>query len=126
MADATQQDPREHVLDLIAFKDFNRLALFLAEAIESGCEDLRPLGELYTNEETEVHGFTLNLVHSVGGREGEGETVERVIEVKDGDAVLCYFQFTGFYASNEGTEWGDDAYQVYPREVLVTQYFDTP
>ncbi len=73
-----------------------------------------------------VFGLTLRIAHRDGGREGEGDHVERVIAIVDivGND-LAYIQQTGFYSSDYGTEWDDSWEQVYPREVKIIQYFNT-
>lgn len=69
---------------------------------------------------------TWNIVHSEGGSEGEGEYVERVIHFCVGGEPEIFLRTTGFYESYNGTEWSGEWQVVYPREVLVTQYFETP
>ena len=66
------------------------------------------------------------LVYSHGGSTGDGELVERVFFFKDGGVELGHLLFTGFYTSDEGTTYDSDITRVYPREVIVTKYFDTP
>lgn len=74
----------------------------------------------------DLEGFELRVVHSEGGSEGQGEYVERVAAlIKDGEKLL-HFKVTGCYYSYDGTTWDDDFEIVYPREVVVTQYFKTP
>lgn len=65
--------------------------------------------------------LTVNEVHSVGGREGEGEHAERVYVVTDGVEEYFFFEIVGFYDSYEGTEW-DHFFIVEPYEVMVTKY----
>lgn len=74
-----------------------------------------------------AQNHTLEVVESEGGHEGEGEYVCRVYAVVNakGESVL-YVRQTGFYESYNGTEWDDTLVQVYPREVMVTQYHETP
>lgn len=69
--------------------------------------------------------YCLKLVHSVGGGEGEGELVERVIKVSTHRDVLGYVQINGYYMSYDGTTWDDPSEFeiVYPKEVVVVQYF---
>lgn len=73
-------------------------------------------------------GHYLLIVDETGGGEGGGEYVERIIGIHTGDkACTSFVQFTGCYYSNDGTYWDDDQIKrVYPREVTVIQYFDTP
>jgi len=78
-------------------------------------------------------GLRPYLVHSEGGGEGEGESVDRVFAiappgllVKEGkvDGALAYVRITGYYTSEEGTEWDSSWEPVEPRAVVVTQYFN--
>lgn len=90
--------------------------------------DIAEKHNLSSGELAELHfkpqldGFTMELVYQEGGGEGEGDYVERVIEVAaDGDSafVAC----TGFYDSYNGTEWANDWHLVEPRQVTMTKYF---
>lgn len=56
-------------------------------------------------------------VSNTGGGEGEGEYVERVVQIGD-----MYIRYTGYYASEYGTEWDSDFEQVYPRRIVITTY----
>lgn len=60
-----------------------------------------------------------------GGGEGEGESVYRVYAVLKGGQEIAFFSCGGYYASEYGTDWEDTFTSVYPREVVVTQYFTT-
>lgn len=65
----------------------------------------------------------VQLVHSLGGGEGDGEYVERVFAIKDEkDEVLHYLRITGYYSSYSGTDWDDKWVEVEPYEVVVTKY----
>lgn len=66
----------------------------------------------------EIIGDT-NTVRSIGGGEGEGEYVERVIHFKN---YNCYVKITGFYTSYNGTDWHSDFIQVEPYEKVITDY----
>jgi hypothetical protein len=89
-----------------------------------------------------INNIAIDIVHREGGSEGEGEHVERVLrvvtnpvvneisrwqsEIVNGDTV-CHIIVQGSYNSYEGTDWYiDSAKLVFPRQVLVTQYFSTP
>jgi hypothetical protein len=77
----------------------------------------------------EVNGFALKKVDFEGGYEGGGDHCEvtyAVVEKFAPDVLLAHCQFTGWYSSNEGSNWEDAPKVVYPRQVVVTQYFDTP
>lgn len=87
----------------------------------------RTLGwlEEYTNDVYE--GYSYKQVYGKGGFEGGGDSVERVYEIfKDGQSTGIFFQHDGFYSSYEGTEWDTSVCRVYPRQVVVTKYFDSP
>lgn len=79
------------------------------------------------DELEEIQGISIKIVHGVGGGEGGGEEVDRVIkftDIKTGEKA--FVRVTGFYNSYEGTEWyPEEAEAVEPREVTVTQYFKT-
>jgi hypothetical protein len=79
----------------------------------------------YRRLELDADGFSLALVHSVGGDEGEGERVVRVFLISDhhGPTADVYFRVTGHYTSYDGTEWDRTFDIVVPRQVMVTQYF---
>lgn len=73
-----------------------------------------------------INGFELASVYSEGGTEGGGEHAEVVVGIFEGENDLAYIRLTGYYCSYEGTEWHESSIeQVYPREVVVTQYFNT-
>jgi hypothetical protein len=71
-------------------------------------------------------GIYIKLVHSEGDCEGGGDHSEHIWSVGfDGVSPFAYIQVIGFYSSYSGTEWNDlsNAVLVYPRQVMVTQYF---
>jgi hypothetical protein len=81
----------------------------------------------YSGEPEAINGFELKQVYSEGGYEGGGDHAEVVVGISYGDEVLAHVRFTGFYNSYAGTEWDDSSLErVYPREVVVTQYFNKP
>lgn len=69
-----------------------------------------------------VDGISLELVHDFGGHEGEGETVERVYAIIKDTWRIAYFNISGWYASECGTEWNGVFTRVYPHQVIVTKY----
>lgn len=80
---------------------------------------------------SDFEGIKMIEVYSEGGHEGGGEHAELVFAVapigsvvKAGrvEGALAYIRATGYYASNEGTEWDDDYEIVEPRDVMVVQY----
>lgn len=72
--------------------------------------------------ENSIPHFKMSCVYSEGGGEGEGEHVERVFAVQDGDEVLVYFEIDGYYASYNGTEWDEHFTIVEPYQKTVTLY----
>ena len=79
-----------------------------------------------TKPKPEVNGFTLRQVNAEGGGEGEGEHVERtyaLVEVTDPSVEIAHCEIVGYYMSHDGTTWDEAPYVVYPRQVMVTQYF---
>lgn len=72
-----------------------------------------------------ISAYSFKLMESVGGHEGGGDFVKRVIQIKmNGDKNAVFVKFTGSYASYCGTEYDEDFTFVEPREVKVIQYFD--
>lgn len=121
--------------------------LEIAEAIAAGATQFVDLllawaaykdGENFDDEEDALSiselenigdslGFDIECVDSTGGYEGEGDYVERIIKITGpvmGEPKDIYVRVTGSYSSYEGTEWDSDVEYVYPREVMVTQYFN--
>jgi hypothetical protein len=71
-------------------------------------------------------GISVKQVHSEGDCEGGGDHSEHIWSVGfEGVPPFAHIQVTGFYSSYNGTEWNDlsEAILVYPRQVMVTQYF---
>lgn len=105
------------------------LSAFLEGLAEQADGETLSTSDVYEIEELDstaiVDGIHLELVHSEGGHEGDGEHVERVMAIHQlGNGILGYIRVTGFYQSYNGTEYNDDWTLVEPREVVVTQYFD--
>lgn len=101
--------------------DANKFIEELKEIFEA--DDLGDLANTADGGFTQ-QGVRINLVYQEGGGEGEGENVDRVISVETDGKIQAYIRFTGYYASNYGTEWNEgSAVFVEPREVVVTQYF---
>lgn len=85
------------------------------------------LGKYAGDERCETaDGFTIVLVDSEGGSEGEGEAVWRVYAVKHNGEPLAFFETTGCYTSEEGIEFDKQLARVYPQRVITTRYIDTP
>jgi len=59
--------------------------------------------------------FIFYLADKVGGYEGEGEYVSRVVAVfTEQNECVGYVQVLGFYTSDNGTEWDTDFVEVEP------------
>lgn len=80
-----------------------------------------------------VDGYYLCVVNSIGGGEGGGEYVERIvaayklIEATDdmvvfdtSDASFC--KLTGFYCSHEGIDWDEDLETVSPSLKTIVEF----
>lgn len=82
--------------------------------------------ENYQLEDVEgAEGLVFNFIDGVGGREGGGEEVWRVIEAEVKETgEKFYFEIVGWYGSGYGTEYQGDWYQVWPQEVMKTIYVD--
>jgi hypothetical protein len=71
-----------------------------------------------------LESLDIEVVYEIGGREGGGESVVRVYKVTNHiDNEVHYFQLTGCYESYNGTEWDDELVEVFPHQVMVTQYY---
>lgn len=123
---------RERLLELIAAGDFKTFLIEFYHAVGSDALDtfseyhiFESVGLMYHSNSLEAGDLTLTLVDQHGGGEGEGEYVERNYRINDGDQVLAHVQITGFYTSNDGTEWNHEVTRVYPKEVSVVKYFTT-
>lgn len=66
---------------------------------------------------------SVKCVESIGGSEGQGESVLRVYAVSL-EGVITYIKFTGWYNSYSGIEWNDDCTLVKPVEVTVVKYVE--
>lgn len=86
--------------------------LFNDEDEPEGKELRKTLTERFGNYE---------LVYELGGNEGGGDEVVRVYHFKDHN---IYVRFGGYYESNDGITWSDEAEEVFPRVMPVVQYFN--
>lgn len=66
------------------------------------------------------------MEESVGGGEGGGEDVVRVmrVELKDAGGDKFYIKTTGSYYSYDGITWDYNFIQVYPKLITVTSFFE--
>ena len=78
------------------------------------------------HEKNNFDGIYLKCVDTKGGHEGGVEHVERTYEVCGLDLGSYFFQQCGYYESYNGIEWDDTISRVWPRQVIVTQYFGQP
>lgn len=102
--------------------------LLSAEGLDKDADGRRSLAATLENhlyyDKPYINGaFTFNRMVRDGGGEGEGESVYRVYSVARNGEVITYFSVCGYYSSDYGTTWDDDFTTVYPRQVVVTQYF---
>ena len=70
-----------------------------------------------------VEGLSVVCKVREGGGEGEGESVHRVYAVVKDGVEIAHFSTNGYYSSDYGTDWDNEYTTVYPRQVVVTQYF---
>ena len=92
----------------------------LLEALERTVEELE---ELDGDEQDTLHGYSINCVDAMGGHEGGGAEVVRVVEVSLDKQPFIWFKITGSFSSYVGTEW-EDWKQTYPLEEVVTNFYD--
>lgn len=125
----------EQSVELLAITDIkNFLAKFFeGEELEHDANGSRSFGatledltyKYSSRKDYSVDGISIKRVVSDGGGEGEGEHVYRVYAIVKDNADIGYFSTAGYYASEYGTSWDDEFHIVYPRQVIVTQYFTT-
>ena len=120
MDDTTQYSPAEFAA--LAVSDTKKWVSVFRGDGDVPVSELEDLCGEYTN------GCTIECVDSEGGYEGGGEHVERTFAILAAGLKdrLAHFQITGYYESNNGTEFDDEITIVFPRKVIVTQYFTTP
>lgn len=83
-------------------------------------------------DESGVRAF---LVYKIGGGEGEGENVVRVLAIAHKDSEVqphhstslikdayCYVSLGGYYASYDGITWNDEWYFVSPQIVTDVDF----
>lgn len=118
MADSTGID-----LGLLATTHAGDFIYAFLEALDGGFtrEAIYEIEEL-THSDV-VDGISIQIAHSEGGGEGQGDYVERVWEVRHGSTTLSFIRVTGYYESYAGTEYNDDWSLVVPREVVHIKYF---
>lgn len=114
-------------IQLLILEDPNAFIGKLKEDTGHSDSEIADETSMRNDEVAIIDGVTVQykLVHSNGGGEGEGEHVERVLEFKVGKQVT-FLRTTGFYSSYNGTDWSEEWSVVYPRQVVITQYFDAP
>lgn len=65
-------------------------------------------------------------VQTEGGKEGEGEHTEHVLQLTHPEYGVFYVYNCGSYDSYEGVEMDDDYIQVYPHNVMRVEYESYP
>lgn len=113
---------------------------YLLDHGEAAWPLLGDVKQIKLNKWTRVHashatvdGYYLCVVNSIGGGEGGGDHVERIIaaykliESTDdrivfdtSDASFC--KLTGFYSSYEGTDWDEDLEPVSPSLKTIVEF----
>lgn len=104
-------------------------AAFIEKVIDAAEVSISDLCNGYSRtSDVELDGYYVSwtIVHSEGGHEGEGESVDRVLQFRIGRSFVIYLRTGGSYESYNGTEWSNEWEVVYPREVTVIQYFSEP
>ena len=106
--------------DFSVFGEFDESAFMeMLRDVADGCASA---GAAFS---TSKGDWSPKVVHRIGGGEGEGEYVERVVDfTNNGDNI--FVRILGHYESYNGIEWDDSAEVVYPRQVMVNEYFSTP
>lgn len=81
------------------------------------------VGEIAISEEvsdvSELMQTPIKHVYQKGGNEGGGDYACGVIHFTEYD---IYLKIEGYYCSHNGTEFDDDWFQVFPRDITVTIY----
>ena len=86
----------------------------------SGEEVWREWNEFETRE---VEGLgSVTVVQHVGGGEGSGETLYKVVRVQGQPFGVRYFEMPGWYMSYDGSHYDGDLFEVEPVETVVTVY----
>ena len=70
-------------------------------------------------------GYTMKIIDSTGGSEGDGEYMDYTFQIKnvsDSSDVLGYAQLRGTYNSWDASEWEDTPYVVNPVEVTKVEF----
>lgn len=65
---------------------------------------------------------TITEVESIGGGEGGGECAEHVIKLEHPEHGTFYIRNSGYYYSYAGVEMDANYREVFPRQVLRTEY----
>jgi hypothetical protein len=72
-------------------------------------------------ESRDVPGLgKVTVVEHVGGGEGEGERLYKVVRVEGDPYGVRYFQMDGWYMSYDGSHYDGDLFEVEPVETVVT------
>lgn len=74
-------------------------------------------------ETREVEGLgSVTVVHRVGGGEGSGETLYKIVRVQGQPYGVRYFEMPGWYQSYDGSHYDGNLFEVEPVETVVTVY----
>lgn len=85
--------------------------------------DISPVGLFYNDyNQVDFAPATITEVESIGGSEGGGERAEHVIEMIHPDHGTFYIRNNGYYYSYCGVEMDSNYREVFPRQVLRTEY----
>lgn len=96
----------------------------ILESKSNGEEKFWELVDQLEESDQELGLGPIETVEEVGGGEGGGEEVVRVFHFKDHDVFI---EITGSYYSYDGINWEEGVFtQVYPKQVMVTQYVKEP
>jgi hypothetical protein len=75
----------------------------------------------YDYESRQIEGLgTATILDSVGGGEGGGEHVHKIVRVTNPQGDHRFFQKQGWYQSYDGTHWDGDLFEVRPVQRTVT------
>lgn len=77
--------------------------------------------EWYDYETRTVEGLgTVTVLEKVGGGEGGGEYMHKIIRVSNAQGDHRFFQKPGWYQSYDGSHWDGDLFEVNPVQRTVT------
>ena len=116
---------KEEFVENYQYLDANLILQYFNDLFKTPCGQDRGTTHdmLYNgNPSNAIKDFLKNeiqIVKDEGGGEGGGEYCFQVIHFKSKDV---YLGINGTYYSYDGHYWPDPYYQVFPKEVTVTEY----